>query len=343
MSSRGPEGGELQVPPGSGYVAVPETPRRRRGARLPTSAPKAMRLVFEAGCVCARQAAVLWPGTPREAAVRTVFRRLHELGLLERDRWRPEFSPANAPWLGLPPSQQGLLRWENVFSLSAEGLRWISDHLEVPFARARSRYNRSYSDARREHTYLRVEASVLIVSGARKVGGLEVVRLESEGGMDRVRLPDRPGRGPRFVEPDGLFEFENRDDPKGPNSLVLLESDTGTQRGVAHLGEKVEAYSEWFLAGGSPTSDLAVRDPPVVLFVSPTKARAAAVRRTIAEAYRRGAQGLIDFHDSRKQEGHENGALGVFCATSLQRLRERGGWGDSYLYLSDTRPGPLLR
>lgn len=325
--------GEVQ---GSGALV------RRRGAKLPTSAPRAMRLVFDAGCVSARQAGILWPGKAGEQAVRLVLKRLHENGLLERERWRPEFSPANARWLGLPPSRQGPLRWEDLFSLSPDGLRWMADHLQEPFARVRSRYNRSYSGARRDHTYLRVEAWVLVSQGAREGGGPEVVRVESEGGIERVRLPDRPGRGPRFVEPDGLFEFREGQDPRAATSLMLLESDTGTQRGVAHLAEKIEAYCEWFLAGGSPTSDLDVSEAPPVLFVSPTRARSAAVLKTFVAAYRSGAPYLRELHARRKQEGFDNGARDVFCATNLQILRERGGWGDAYRYLSDERPGPLL-
>lgn len=315
---------------------------RRRGAKLPTSAPQAMRLVFDAGCVSARQAGALWPGRAGEQAVRLVLRRMHENGLLERERWRPEFSPANARWLGLPPSSQGPLRWEDLFSLSPDGLRWMADHLQAPFQRVRSRYNRSYSGARRDHTYLRLEAWVLISQGACGGRGRAVVRLESEGGIERVRLPDRPGRGPRFVEPDGLFEFREAGDPGAATTLVLLESDTGTQRGVNHLGEKIEAYCEWYLTGGSPTSDLDVSEAPPVLFVSPTRARSAAVLKTFVAAYRSGAPYLRELHARRKQEGFENGARDIFCATNLQILRERGGWGDAYRYLSDERPGPLL-
>lgn len=339
-----PRGGQPAAPAAGEAMLVPAGERPRpRGARLPSSAPKAMRLVFDAGCVSARQAGVLWPGKAGEQAVRLVLKRLHEGGLLERERWRPELSPANARWLGVAPSRQGFLQWEDLFWLSPDGLRWMADHLEAPFAKVRSRYNRSYSDARRDHTYLRVEASVLILQGTREAGGPEVVRLESEGGIERVRLPDRPGRGPRFVEPDGLFEFRDLgDDPEAPAGLVLLESDTGTQRGVTHLAEKVEGYSEWFLAGGSPSSGLDVSEAPPVLFVSPTKTRSEAVLKTIVAAYRGGGRYLRELHAERKREGFEHGARDLFCATSLQLLRERGGWGDSYRYLSDSRPGPLL-
>lgn len=311
---------------------------------LPARAPEAAELIFRLGALTKRQAAWLWPAPYSEESSRRLSRQMLHTGLLRRNRCAVVYSPANAHQLGVPAYRRGpRWVWEDIYSLTIEGVRYVADVLELPLSQTRARYNRSYSDGRREHVYLRNEAYSLIAEGLARTPGIELHRLEAEGGAGRIKLPVRQGRKLRYAEPDGLIQV-TEDLPGGRSThSILVESDTGTQDSVRVIADKLESYAEWYVAGGSETTHDVSEHPPV-LFVSPTTKRSDTVSYFVEQAAERNPESyLMALHRARERAGFEDGALDVFGFTSLQLLRERGGWGPAYQYLADESPGPLLR
>ena len=312
-------------------------------SRLPNRAPEAMRLVWGLGCLTSRQAALLWPGPVSERRVRQVFVDLLACGLLQRDRRAIEYAPSNARLLLLDGATEGVRRnWEDLYTLTPRGVRYVAHNLEIPHATARSRYNRSYSDGRREHAYLRSEFLALHGAGScLRDPQSRLDRFEAEGGVGRLTIPARPGRRARVVEPDGLMEVSRHNPwaypPDGDQRfrrIFLLEVDTGTQDRVAQIANKIFAYSSWFLANGTERFEYGDKLHPTVLFVSPTRERSLTVRRFVKRARLEWERSPFERLDAlRLRQGHKQGALDLFCVTNLEVLRERGAWTEAYSYL----------
>lgn len=312
---------------------------------LPNRAPEAMRLVWKLGCLTARQAALLWSGPISERRVWQVFAGLLACGLLARDRCAIDYAPSNAHLLlaGATGGVRG--NWEDLYTLTPKGIRYVAHNLEMPYAGARSRYNRSYSGGRREHAYLRSEFFALHGAGSSSLHDApsRLDRFEAEGGVGRLSIPGRPGRRAQVVEPDGLMEV-SRHNPWLPppeegerrhRRLFLLEIDTGTQDHGAEIAEKIFRYSSWFLANGTRHFEYNDWLYPCVLFVSPTHDRSLTVRRFAERAGLEWDRSPFESLNAlRLREGHEQGALDLFCTTNLKILRERGAWAEAYSYLS---------
>ena len=237
---------------------------------LPQEAPQVAAVLFRFGCLTSRQAAALWPTGYTNDGVRKILRRLVAREHVERERCCVLYSPGNDHQLGLPPaSRSPRWAWEDVFSLTPSGVRYVADIRELPLKRAQSMYRRSYSEGRRNHAYLRNEAYTLIAEGLAGSPDEHLLRAEAEGGVGRARIVTQPGEPLRFVEPDGLLEILQRHDGRRRKSTVFVESDTGSQDSVNVIAQKVESYARWYVAGGTET-ELDVRTHPPVLFVSPT-------------------------------------------------------------------------
>lgn len=324
---------------------------RRESPHLPTSAPTAMTLVWRLGVLSARHLASLWPHAISERGVRYILEDLVALGYLFKDPDSCLYAPFNSFLL---EGGAGRANWEYVYTATPAGIRYVAEYLELSKAEARTRYRRTYHPYRHIHAYLRNEAYAVLASDPGS--GWRLRWVEGEGGVGRVRLPDRLGRGPRWVEPDGLMMVEEgetassywdcpaltRPDPLGcTERTVFVEADTGSQSHVEQIAQKLDGYSEWYLAGGSATSDLDVSHCPAVLFVSPERARSKQVKRFVKHHVQRNPRCPLIALDSRlRKNGHRDGALGVFCTADLQTLRRGEAW-ESFSYLRDRRPGPL--
>ena len=325
----------------------------RDDIQLPGNAGIAMALAWRLGCLSTRHAALLWPYPISKRAINYHFCALTALGYLVKYPYGSRYAPFNDFLLN---GRSGRSNWEYVYVLSKEGLKFAADYLELRLPQARARYNRTYHPYRHEHVYLRSEAYALLAESTD--ASITIHRLEGEGGAGRVRLPERPGHGRRWVEPDGLIEVEelssndafwNSEASAGTarweviKQTVLVEIDTGSQSHVDQIAAKVDGYSEWYLAGGSPTSDIDVSGYPPVLFISPERSRSHQVHRFIEQhAERRPDSPLWSLDRRLRNEGFRDGALEVFCTTNLQELRAGGSWRSAFTYLYDERPGPLF-
>lgn len=328
---------------------LPEPGEDPAEVRLPRAAPKVIALVFRLGILSGRQVAALWDAPRAERSVRGLLFTLQQAGLLRLHRYRCPYAPANQRWLLVPESRQGRLHWENLYSLTEEGVRYAAEYVEIPPARAKTSYRLSYHDFRRDHAYLRNESFAMLASQRHESVRWRLKRIEAEGGVGRVRLPALPGYGPGWLDPDGFIELENElalagaDQPE-PARLVFIESDTGSQDTVARISKKIEGYSRWYLDGTPAPAGLDIVSRPAVLFISPTRTRSASVQKYIQRA----ALGdwkspLRLLHRQLKDEGQPRGSQALFATTNLEDLREFGAWGPAYKYLHDPQPGPLIR
>ena len=315
--------------------------------RLPSKAPEAAELVFRLGCLSARQAAALWPYGQRP--VRYAFPLMTEAGLLRRDRCSLRYAPGNGhllvPGGSHAEGARRPARWEEIFSLTPEGVRYVADALEITLPAARSRYKRSYADGRREHAYLRNEGYFLIAQAVSGLRGVELAGAEAEGGVGRKQLPRAEGQRHRYVEPDGLLEVVYQETGGArEKTTVYVESDTGTQDSMNVIAEKIEGYAEWYLNGGDGPSDKPLAEPPPVLFISPTRRRSEALATYIRRAAEEREKSYFRaLHNHRLNDDWPDGALDVVCTTSLELLRESGpSWASSFEYLCDDVPGPLV-
>ena len=325
----------------------------RDDIQLPGNAGVAMTLVWRLGCLSTRHAALLWPYPVSKRAINYHFYALTALGYLVKYPYSSRYAPFNNFLLDGRP---GRSNWEYVYVLSKKGLKFAAEYLELHLPQARAQYNRTHHPYRNEHVYLRSEAYALLAKPTD--ASITIHRLEGEGGVGRVRLPERPGHGRRWVEPDGLIEVEELS-PTGAFwnfeapaeaarweviiQTILVEIDTGSQSHVDQIAAKVDGYSEWYLAGGSPTSDIGVSGYPPVLFISPKRSRSLQVHRFIEQhAERRPNSPLWSLDRHLRKEGFRHGALEVFCTTNLQTLRAGGSWRNAFTYLHDEEPGPLF-
>lgn len=318
---------------------------------LPGSAPTAMAFIWRLGVLSTRHLALLWPYAISERGVRYILDDLVALGYLLKTPDSCLYAPFNAFLL---ENEHGRANWEYAYTLTPAGVRFVAEYLGLRTVEARSRYKRTYHPYRHVHAYLRNEAYAVLAGTPDP--GWRVGWVEGEGGVGRVKLPDRPGRGPRWVEPDGLMIIEEGDigasfwnpaiparpDPfEWTERTVFVEADTGSQSHVEQIAQKLDGYSEWYLDGGSVTSDLDVSRYPTVLFVSPERTRSEQVRRFVKHhASRNPGCPMIALHRHLKKNGRPDGVLEVFCTADLQTLRRGDAWGGFY-YLRDRRRGSL--
>lgn len=347
---------------------------------LPSVAPEVAQTLLRVGCASARQVGMLRPGWLSERRLREVMAAMHAHGLLERRRPVLEYSPHNRHLLERPqraggPDLRGA-RFEQVYALSEEGLRFMAVYGESRLASVRARYRRSYTEAKLRHSFLNAESLAILTSAvaAGAAGALEIRQAETEGGTGSAELPRRrPGESIRRWEPDGWVSFEDLEAPAdSARTDVFFEADTGTQNSMSQIAAKVNDYANLldayleirarrreipgafppegdvpkdyagrFSVSGLDADYFGERLPPVV-FVSPTERRSDAVKRFVERALRDRRSWARALHGRLLREGTAGGLLDLVGVTNLQMLRAGDGWNDAYLYLADGAPGPLL-